>query len=163
MASVLDDVASIASSAAGATPVGGIVGAVAQIGNSLIDRLLPDPTQAAQAKMALAKMQEDGTLARLTMSTDLAKAQAAIDQAEASSGNQYAADARPTVMYVLAAIMAWQLALMPSIGWACNLFLGHPVLLPSLDFSAVSDLLVGMLGLGGMRTYENVQTAKAAS
>ncbi len=45
-----------------------------EVGGKVIDRLWPDPTQAAQAKLELAKMQENGELARLANDTETLKA-----------------------------------------------------------------------------------------
>ena len=42
------------------------VSAALDIGGKLIDRLWPDPTEAAKAKLALVQMQQTGELARLS-------------------------------------------------------------------------------------------------
>ncbi|MES2346300.1 MAG: hypothetical protein V4641_01895, partial [Pseudomonadota bacterium] len=34
---------------------------------------------------------------------------------------------------------------------------GHPINLPVLDFTEMSTILLGMLGLGGMRTVEKIK------
>lgn len=76
------------------------ISALFDIGGKLIDRLWPDPTQAAQAKLKLFEMQQTGELAKLAADTDLAKAGAAIVQAEAASKNWLASSWRPVAMYV---------------------------------------------------------------
>ena len=48
-----------------------IVGAVANIGGKLIDRLWPDPAQAAAAKLELLKMQQSGEALRLMKRMDI--------------------------------------------------------------------------------------------
>jgi hypothetical protein len=45
-----------------------------EVGGKVIDRLWPDPQQAAAAKLELAKMQETGELARLANDTETLKA-----------------------------------------------------------------------------------------
>lgn len=132
------------------------VAAVAPVLNGIIDRIWPDPTINAQMKTDLAKAQLDGTLKQFLANTDLIKAQIGVDQAEASSGNEYAADARPTVMYGMLAILMYQFVGAPFIGYVAAL-LGSHVPIPTIDFSAASDILLGLLGLGGMHTYENVK------
>ena len=47
---------------------------ILEVGNKVIDRLWPDPAQAAQAKLELAKMQETGELARMADATENLKA-----------------------------------------------------------------------------------------
>ena len=44
-------------------------------------------------------------------------------------------------------------ALGPLFEWGSALF-GHPTKFPAIDLSVMMPLLFGMLGLGGMRTYE---------
>ena len=67
------------------------VAAGLQIGNKLIDRLWPDPAQAAQAKLQLLQMQQSGELAQLAADTDLAKGQMAINQTEAANASVFVA------------------------------------------------------------------------
>ena len=43
------------------------------IGNTLIDRLIPDPAQKAEAQLKLAQMAQDGELAKMANETDLYK------------------------------------------------------------------------------------------
>ena len=57
------------SGAAKATPLG----AVFDIGSKLIDRLVPDPAAAAEAKKELEAMQQTGELARMANDTELVR------------------------------------------------------------------------------------------
>jgi len=132
------------------------IGAALNIGNTLVDRLIPDPAKAAEAKLALLKMQQDGSLAQLTAVTDLAKAQVSVNQAEASSGNAYAADWRPTIGYILGFTMAYVYVVAPFLAWFTAL-VGHPTPIPSLDFNSISPVLMGMLGLAGMSSYDKAK------
>ena len=132
------------------------VAAVASIGEKLIDRLWPDPAQAAQAKLELLKMQQSGELARLAAETDLAKGQIAVNQAEAASGTFFVAGWRPFVGWTCGAGLAVQFVAAPLIE-GVSTQLGHPVMLPPLDTGTLLTLLLGMLGLGGMRTAEKMR------
>ena len=51
--------------------------------------------------------------------------------------------------------MAYQFVFAPLLTWGAAL-LGHPVVTPTLDLSTLMTLLLGMLGLGGMRTVEKL-------
>ncbi len=136
-----------------------IIGGLMPVVNTVIDRVIPDPAAAAAAKLAAAKMQQDGELAQLTAVTNLAKGQLAVDQAEAAGKSEYAADWRPTIGYIMGAIMGWVYVGAPFLTWFTAL-IGHPTPMPVLDFNSVSPVLMGMLGLAGMHTYENVQSPK---
>ena len=46
--------------------------------------------------------------------------------------------------------------LQPAFEWA-SAAVGHPVVLPKADLSQMMPVLLGMLGLGVMRTVEKVQ------
>lgn len=133
------------------------ISAALDIGGKLIDRLWADPTEAAKAKMALLQMQQTGELARLTADTDLMKAQAAVNEAEAGTGSLFIAGWRPAVGWCCAAGVGTQF-LGPLLTWGSTLA-GHPVQFPTMDTGTLMPLLLGMLGIGGMRTYEKVTGA----
>ena len=46
------------------------VSAILNIGNTIINKLFPDPAEAAKAQLALLKMQQDGELAAIVAQTD---------------------------------------------------------------------------------------------
>lgn len=134
---------------------------VLSIGSKLIDRLWPDPAQRDQAKIQLLQLQQTGELATLTATTDLAKAQAAINQQEAASTSLFVAGWRPFVGWCCGAAFAYAFILQPFITFLLAVF--HvpvdPKTLPVLDVSSMMPVLLGMLGLGAMRSYEKVQGA----
>src|SRR5262245_1686247 len=55
-------------------PVTAITDLVSGVGGKLIDRIWPDPNQAAAAKVELLKLQQSGELARIVSDNDLTKA-----------------------------------------------------------------------------------------
>ncbi len=129
--------------------------AALEIGSKVIDRLWPNPTDAAAAKLELLKMQQSGELAQLAADTDIAKAQAAINTAEAGNASVFVAGARPFIMWVCGSGLAMQFLVAPLATWIAGL-LGKAVVFPALDMGTLLTLLMGMLGLGGMRTVERL-------
>ena len=129
------------------------------VGKSLIARFFPDPAQAAAAQMELVKMQQSGELAQLAAATDLAKAQIAVNQAEASSGNLFIAGWRPAVGWVCVVALFYQYLVAPLAPWLLNAFGVVVPNLPGLD-DTLWQLLAGMLGLGAFRTVEKVKGAE---
>lgn len=125
-----------------------------EIGGKVIDRIWPDPTQAAAAKLELLKMQASGELAQLTADTEIAKGQLSVNQAEASSGNAYASSWRPTVGYTCVAGLVYTFLLQPLLPWFAALFGANVPPLPELDTNVLMTLLLGMLGIGGMRSFD---------
>jgi len=130
--------------------------ALLDIGSKVIDRLWPDPTQAAAAKIELLKMQQTGELAQLAANTDLAKGQLDVNKAEAGNGSLFTSGWRPFVGWTCGAAFAYKFVLAPFIVLGLTAA-GHPISLPVLDFTEMSTILLGMLGLGGMRTVEKIK------
>lgn len=127
------------------------------LGN-IIDRILPDPKVAADAKLEMMKMVQNGQLEELHAETQLAQGQLDVDKAEATNPNVFVSGWRPFTGWVCGSAMAYKFILFPLLAFGFAAF-GHPVQLPVLDWSEMSTVLMGMLGLGGMRTYEKVKGA----
>ena len=79
--------------------------AVLDIGGKIIDKLWPNPADREAAKFKLFELQQSGELAVLAAETDLAKAQIAVNEAEAKSASLFTA--------------GWR----PAIGWTCGVSL----------------------------------------
>ncbi|UOF80244.1 holin [Caudoviricetes sp.] len=123
--------------------------ALLSIGNTLIQRIFPDPAQAAQAQLALLKMQQDGDLAAISGQMDINKVEAA-----------------STSIFV----SGWR----PFCGWVCGFGLGYVAIIeplarfiakmsgysgdfPSIDTTLTMQILMGMLGMGGLRTMDKIK------
>lgn len=136
----------------------GIDDAVAQVSGvvgKVIDRIWPDPTVNAQMKTDLAKAQMDGSLKEYLADSDLIKAQLAVNQAEAANPNIFVAGWRPFIGWTCGSVFAFNFIGAPVATWATTLF-GHPTPMPTLDFGSMLPILLGMLGLGAMRTTEKL-------
>lgn len=133
------------------------VSALLDVGGKIIERLWPDPVQRDAAKLELFKLQQSGELAQLAAETDLAKGQLEVNKAEAASGNAYASSWRPTVGYVCVAGLFYTFLLQPLLPWFATVCGAHVPPLPPLDTNVLMTLLLGMLGIGGMRTAEKVK------
>ena len=117
----------------------------------IVDKLIPDPAAAAAAKIKALELAQAGQFKELDAAVELAKSQAATNTAEAASGNAFAAGWRPSIGYVCALALAYQYLARPLIIG----FTAHKEL-PALDGSLM-ELVVGMLGLGTMRTIEKLK------
>lgn len=134
-----------------------LIGPLLKLGEGLINRFFPDPAQAAAAQLELLKMAQTGELAQLAADTEIVKAQLAVNAAEAGSGNAYASSWRPTVGYLCCAGLGYTFLLQPLLPWfAALLGLAVPAL-PALDTNVLMTLLLGMLGIGGLRTAEKIK------
>ena len=123
---------------------------------SLINRIFPDPAQQAAAQLELLKLQESGQLAQLQADSQITIAQIGVDNTEAQSESLFKSGWRPFIGWTCGSAFSWQFVLQPAFEWA-SAAVGHPVVLPKADLSQMMPVLLGMLGLGVMRTVEKVQ------
>lgn len=124
------------------------VSALLDIGGKVIDRIWPDPAQAASAKLELIKLQQSGELSVIAGQMD-------INKVEAANPSVFVSGWRPFVGWICGAGLATQFLIAPLATWASTLY-GHSVTFPPLDMSTLLTLLGGMLGIGGMRTVEKL-------
>jgi len=126
------------------------------IGGKVIDRLWPDPLQANAAKLELLKMQQNGELAQLASNTELAKGQLAVNEAEAASSSLLVAGWRPFIGWVCGAAFAWNWIGLPA-GLFIAALMDKELNLAQADMSEMLPVLLGMLGLGALRTTEKIK------
>jgi hypothetical protein len=127
-----------------------VIGVVATV----IDRAFPDPAQRDAAKLKLLELQQSGEMAQLAADTELAKAQAAINQTEAANPNLFVSGWRPFVGWVCGLGLAYAFLIKPIASPLIQKWSGVPM--EALDVGTLLTLLFGMLGLGGMRTFEKM-------
>jgi hypothetical protein len=123
--------------------------ALLDIGSKVIDRVWPDPAQAAAAKLELFKLQQSGELAQIAGQMD-------INKAEATNPSVFVSGWRPFIGWVCGLGFGVQFVFGPLAEWGSALY-GHPVKFPPMDIGTMMPLLLGMLGLGGLRTAEKIQ------
>ena len=122
----------------------------------LFDKLFPDPAAASEAKLKLMQLAQAGDLAQLDADMKMAIAQTDVNKAEATSGNSFASSWRPFVGWTCGMALAFKFILGPA-AVVLMAMAGHPIVLPDFDFSEMNTILLGMLGLGGLRTVEKIK------
>ncbi len=122
-----------------------VLGAAAQ---KLLD-LIPDPN-------ARAKAAEEYQKALLDMAARAESEQREINKAEAASASLFVAGWRPAIGWVCALALGFQYLLRPLFGWAAGVWWPQLPPLPGLD-SNLWELMFGMLGLGGLRSFEKAK------
>ena len=83
-------------------------------------------------------------------------AQTEINKVEAASQNMFVAGWRPFVGWTCGVALLYHFLLLPLLHFILRAT-GNEVELPEFDFSHLSTILMGMLGLGGLRTYEKLR------
>jgi hypothetical protein len=87
------------------------------------------------------------------------QAQNDVNKVEAASNSVLVAGWRPYIGWVCGTAFAINFVVGPLASWATSLF-GHPVIFPILNMTELMPVLMGMLGLGGMRSWEKVNGVK---
>lgn len=123
--------------------------AVLNIGGQLIDRWFPDQNKANEAKLELFKMQQSGELAQMAGQMD-------INKVEAASTSLFVAGWRPFIGWICGAAFGFKFVGGPMLVFVAGLY-GHAIDLPEMDFTEMSTILMGMLGIGALRTVEKVK------
>lgn len=132
-----------------------IVGTLIEAGLKIIDRVLPDPQQKAQAQIELLKLQQAGEFKQLEIDAQALQAQADINKLEATSGNWFVASWRPLMGYMCVLIFGANYIGAPALAWLSGIYGWPPP--PRLDIGEVLPVLMGMLGLGSLRTVEKTK------
>lgn len=85
--------------------------------------------------------------------------QTAIDAAEAANSNLFVSGWRPALGWTCALAFAYKFVLQPFLVFGMVAAGSHfdYKMLPTLDWSEMSTVMFGMLGLGGMRTLEKIK------
>lgn len=139
-----------------ADPVTGLL----DIGGKLIDRLWPNPEERDKAKLKLLRMQQKGELAALAAETQLLAGQQEINKIEAASTNLFISGWRPFVGWVCGCAFAYAAILEPLMTWTAKLC-GSTFTPPVIDTNITMQVLLGLLGLGTMRSWEKIRGAAA--
>lgn len=128
----------------------------------VLDRVLPDKAAAEASKLKLMELLQTGALAELNAELQIVTGQLKINEVEAANPSIFVSGWRPAVGWCCAAGMASQFVVGPFVEWASTLA-GHPVPWPMLDTGPMMTMLGGLLGLGGLRTYEKISGVARAS
>lgn len=127
-----------------------IVPSLMDMGKAALERLWPDATALERARL-------EATLVELNQDFQARQAQIAVNEKEAQSPNRFTAGWRPAVGWICVVAYAWTYLLYPIIAWTC--FFIDPALIPPrpVTDSILTELLWGLLGLGGLRTIEKLK------
>jgi hypothetical protein len=129
------------------------IGSVADLIKDGIDKIFPNPTEAAAAKIALLNAQNAGALKSLDDQFNLN-----IEQIKANAVDE----AKPGLSFRDGAgwvcVLGFAFAILKSpIEWVSTI-VGHPITLPSIDTTTTQTMLYALLGIGGMHVYEKTKS-----
>ena len=119
------------------------VTAVADLVGVAINKIWPDKSEQEKQQLAAAVMMLQGQLD--------------INRAEAASPSTFVSGWRPFIGWVCGSACAWNWVGLSIAKFVAITFFAHTIDLKPADISEMMPVLMGMLGLGGLRTFEKVK------
>lgn len=117
--------------------------------SNLLDKVIPDADERSRLAHEIATLTE-------RQAHEIAKAQIAVNKEEASHASMFVSGWRPAVGWVCCAGLASNYLVVPFANFGLSVA-GSGYLVPTLDLSEMMPVLLGMLGLGAMRTVEKTK------
>ena len=114
--------------------------------SDILEKLIPDKDLKIRLKHELESELHKANLAQLK-----------VNQQEAAHNSLFVAGWRPFIGWVCGVALCWHFILQPITVMIIRLAGYEQVILPDFDFSQLSTILMGMLGLGGLRTFEKMK------
>lgn len=129
------------------------IGSIADLAKSVINKIWPDKSEQEKQQMAIAltAMQNEMSLAQGQMDTN---------KIEAANPSLFVSGWRPFVGWVCGSACAWNWVGLPVAKAVCGFFHYELPVQPA-DLTQMLPLLMGMLGMGALRTYEKLNNVAA--
>ena len=125
-----------------------LLGSILDVGKTLLDRFVPDPQKKAEAEMELVRMAADGELKQVI-------AQLEINAREAAHPSIFVAGWRPFFGWAGGVGFLYATIAQPLLAWGAAVK-GWPAP-PTLNLDLLWVVITGMLGIGGLRTFEKAK------
>ena len=116
----------------------------------LLDKFIPDAAEKARLAHEIATMAEK-------QAHELALAQIEVNKAEAASNSVFKGGWRPFIGWVCGTAFAYHFVLQPLLVFIIAVYGLQVPDLPEFDMASLMTVLGGMLGLGGLRTFEKAK------
>ena len=123
--------------------INSLVGKLIEPVTGLLDKFIPDKDLKNQLAHDIATMAEDHMHEEV-------KLQMEVNKQEAAHKSLFVAGWRPFIGWVCGVALAYNFILRDLLVW----FIGPEQVPPALQMEHLMTVLIGMLGLGGMRTFE---------
>ena len=122
----------------------------------LLDKFIPDKTELAKLSHEIATMGEKAA-------HETVMAQIEVNKVSASSPNLFVSGGRPFIIWVCGFAFLYNVLLFPIIQFMVVMIMDNPPVLPVLPSEMLTATMGGLLGLGGMRSWEKAKGVARAS
>jgi hypothetical protein len=115
----------------------------------LLDKFIPDADEKNRLVHEIATLSE-------RLAHENAMAQIEVNKTEAQHASVFVSGWRPAVGWICAIALGYHFILQPMLTLILSIS-GIIVDLPTFDMTTLTTVLMGMLGFGGLRTYEKIK------
>jgi hypothetical protein len=122
---------------------------ILEIGAKLLDKVIPDKDAREKAQAELIKAAQDQDF-------QLSLAQIKVNEEEAKSDNLFKSGWRPSIGWTCSIAFILHFVAFPVINFII-VALGYKEVVISFDMATLMTVLGGLLGIGGLRTYEKLK------
>lgn len=123
----------------------------------LLDKIIPDPEARAKAKAELLRAEHSAELEQIKLALEADGRQMEVNRQEAAHPHLFVAGWRPFIGWVCGVAFAYHFVIQPFLVFAMVNAGGKPVALPYFEMETLTTVLLGLLGLGSLRTIEKVR------
>ena len=121
---------------------------IKDVREAITGKAIEDPAKKAEIELKLKELEQAINLGQIE-----------VNKAEANNTNWFVAGWRPAIGWIGAFALGYTYILSPLIDWACALADLH-IATPRPDMGMLFNLILAMLGFGGMRTYEKIKNVQ---
>ena len=119
---------------------------IKDIREAITGEAIKDPNKLAEIELKLRELEQA-----------VAMGQIEINKAEASNPNLFTSGWRPAIGWIGALALGYHFILYPIALFVSELYGVSGIELPTVDFGTLFNLILAMLGFGGLRTYEKIK------
>ena len=140
--------------------------AIFELGKTAIEKIWPDPSKRAEELYKLEQLKQAGDLARMEAEVKLLLGQIETNKVEAAHPSLFIAGWRPFAGWCGGVAFAYAAIIEPLARFVAQVGYGYQGAFPEINTALTIQVLLGMLGLGLMRSFEKtkeVQTDRVDS
>ena len=130
--------------------------AIAGVLGKVLDRAWPDPVEKAKMAIAIEEMRQNGDFRALDAELERSRQQVEVNKVEAASPDRFVSGWRPAIGWVCACALGWHYIGRPIASWTL-LMTGADQPIPAVELGDLWVVMLGMLGLSGMRSYDKAK------
>lgn len=140
--------------------VSAVVGSIGTAARDIRAAITGKEIETEAGRIKVMELAHEIEMSALEADKQMNVAQIELNKIEAADPNLFKSGWRPAVGWVCVFALAYQFILRPLVPWIVGLFARSISPMPDLAIESLMTLLFGMLGLGGLRTFEKVKGIK---